>query len=295
MIRTRTILALVLAAAGLTWAVASVNADTAIRWNRVLGAKPSALSSADRARAARLMRQITVYYGCSDTVARCLVSDPQCQTARRIAGLIVRMVKKGRSDARITDEVKKRGLSAHPFKRHKFNLKHRPRFGAPAAKAKVTIVEFADFECPFCRVISPQIKRAVKELQGRGVSLVYKHFPVSSHPQAVRAGRAAYAAHKQGRFWDYHDLLYKMAPRLEKAQLEAYAKTLGLKMTQFRKVRDGRRSRLVLAADKREGLRAGVKGTPTFFINGKLYQARKDYTELRDRLLEELHLVAGGR
>jgi protein-disulfide isomerase len=284
-----------LAVAGWLWTVPAAQAKTRIRWNRVLGAKPSSLSAKDRARAARLMRQITVYYGCSDTVARCLVSDPGCQTARRIAGIIVRMVKKGRSDARIKDEVKKRGLSAHPFKRHKFNLKHRPRFGAPAAKAKVTIVEFADFECPFCRVSSPQLKRAVKELAGRGVSLVYKHFPVSSHPQAMRAGRAAYAAHKQGRFWEYHDLLYKMAPRLKTAQLEVYAKTIGLDMARFRAVRDSRRSRLVLAADKREGLRAGVKGTPTLFINGKLYQARKDYTELRDRILEELNLVAGGR
>lgn len=270
-------------------------AATPIRWNRVLGANPRRLGSADRARAARLLRSITSYYGCSDTVARCLVSDPACETARRIAGLIVRMVRKGRTDARIRDEVRKRALSAHPFRTHKFNLTRRPRFGAPAAKTKVLIVEFADFECPFCRVISPQVKRVVIELASRGVSLVFKHFPVSAHPQATRAARAAYAAHRQGRFWAYHDLLYRKAPRLSPSNLAAYASQVGLDLTQFRSVRDSRRSQLVVAADKREGLRAGVKGTPTLYINGKQYLGRKDTVEIRQRVLEELRLVAGGR
>ncbi len=283
-----TLLAL-LAGSSLAWAAKP------IRWNRVIGAHPNQLNRADRARAARLMREITVYYGCSDTVAACLVDDPDCETARRIAGLIVRMVKKGRRDARIKDQVRKRGLSAHPFKRHKFNLKRRPRFGAPAAKTKVTIVEFADFQCPFCRVIAPDVKRIVRELASRGVALVFKHYPVSSHPLAMGAARAAYAAHMQGHFWAYFDLLYKKAPRLHPSQLEAYATQVGVNLAAFRTVRDGRRSRLVVAADKREGLRAGVKGTPTLYINGKMYLGRKDHTELRDRVLEELHLVAGGR
>ncbi len=266
-----------------------------IRWNRVINANSSALSSRDKSRAARLMNKINVYYGCSDTVANCLVTDPRSQTARRIAGLIVRMVRKGRKDSRIRREVRLRGLSAHPFKKHKFNLRHRPRYGASASAAKVTIVEFADFECPFCRVISPQVKRIVRELTKKGVALVYKHFPVSNHRRAIDCGRAAYAAHKQGKFWRYHDLLYKKAPRLSNSQLEVYARSVGLDLPRFRSVRDSRRSRLVLAADKKEGLRANTKGTPTFFINGKLYRARKDYAELKDRVEEELNLVRGGR
>lgn len=266
-----------------------------IRWSRVINAQPSKLSEADRSRAARLMNKINVYHGCSDTVANCLVSDPKSQTARRIAGLIVRMVHKGRKAARIRREVRLRGLSAHPFKKHRFNLKRRPRYGASASAAKVTIVEFADFECPFCRVISPQVKRIVRELASQGVALVYKHFPVSSHRRAIDCGRAAYAAHKQKKFWRYHDLLYKKSPRLSNAQLERYAQSIGLDLSQFRSVRDSRRSRLVLAADKKEGLRAGTKGTPTFFINGKQYRARKDYAEMKDRVEEELNLVRGGR
>jgi protein-disulfide isomerase len=265
----------------------------AIKWSRVINANPSKLSKKDKRRAARLMNKINVYYGCSDTVANCLAIDKKCQTARRIAGLIVRMVKKGRSDARIKKEVKNRGVSAHPFKKHKFNLKKRPRLGAK--KAKVVIVEFAEFQCPFCKVISPILKRLVRKFASKGVALVYKHYPVSIHKYAISSGRAAYAAHKQGKFWKFHDLLFKKAPKLSKSKVESYAKSLGLDMAKFRAVRDSRRSRLIVAADKKAGLRAGVKGTPTFFFNGKLYKGRKDYTELKDRIEEELHLVGGGR
>ena len=264
-----------------------------IKWNRVINANPSALSSTDKRRAAKLMNKITVYYGCSDTVANCLAIDKKCQTARRIAGLIVRMVKKGRSDARIKKEVKNRGVSAHPFKKFKFNLKMRPRLGAK--KAKVTIVEFAEFQCPFCKVISPVLKKLVRQFASKGVALVYKHYPVSIHKHAISSGRAAYAAHKQGKFWQFHDLLFKKAPSLSKSQVEGYARSIGLDLARFRAVRDSRRSRLIVAADKKAGLRAGVKGTPTFFFNGKMYKGRKDYTELKDRIEEELNLVSGGR
>jgi protein-disulfide isomerase len=265
----------------------------AIRWGRVINANPSSLSAKDKRRAARLMNQITVYYGCSDTVANCLVSDPQCQTARRIAGIIVRMVKKGRTDARIKKQVKLRGVSAHPFKKYRFNLKKRPRLGAK--NAKVTLVEFGEFQCPFCKVLAPILKRLVSKLASRGVVLVFKHYTVSSHSHSIPSSRAAYAAHKQGKFWQLYSLLFKKAPRLSVSQVEGYARSIGLDLAKFRAVRDSRRSRLVVAADKKAGLRAGVKGTPTFFINGKPYKARKDYMELLDRLEEELNLVKGGR
>lgn len=276
---------------GLVWAGDA--GARSIRWSRVINANPAQLSAKDKRRAARLMNKITVYYGCSDTVANCLVSDPGCQTARRLAGLIVRMVKMGRSNARIKKQVKLRGVSAHPFKKHKFNLKKRPRLGA--ARAKVTIVEFAEFECPFCRVISPILKRIVRKLSSKGVALVFKHYPVSMHKRAIPCARAAYAAHQQGKFWQLHDLMYKKAPRFSTAQVEGYARSVGLSLASFRTVRDGRRSRLVVAADKKDGLRAGVKGTPTIYINGKVYKARKDYPELLDRVEEELNLVKGGR
>ena len=266
-----------------------------VPWDRVIGADASALSADDKARAEKLMDAINVYYGCSDTVSKCLGSDPECQTARRIAGIIVRLVRAGRSDKEIRAEVKERALSAHPFKTHEFNLKKRPAYGAPEATAKVTVVEFADFECPFCRTFSPALKKAVTRLQDKGVRLVFKHFPVSVHTRAVASGRAAYAVHKQGKFWEYHDLLYQKAPKLSDSALGEYARSIGVDMEAFEAVRGSERSELVVASDKKEGLRAGCEGTPTIFVNGKLYRGRKELAEFADRLEEELHLVGGGR
>jgi len=264
----------------------------AVRWNRVLNASPSSLNAKDKRRAAQLINDISVYYGCANTVANCLSSDPKSRTARHLAGLIVRMVSKGRSNDQVKAAVKLRSVSAHPPRLYRFNLKLRPRVGA--ASPKVTIVEFADFECPMCRVVSPILKRLVSQLAGQGVALFFKHYPVSTHRRAIPSARAAYAAHQQGKFWQLHDLLYKNSPRLSVAQVEGYARSVGLDMAKFRAARDNRRSRLVVAADKQSGLRAGMTGTPAIFINGKRYRGRKDHTELLDRLQEELHLVKGG-
>lgn len=284
-----------MACLGLMLVSAHAEAQRAIRWDRVINASPSKLSASDRSRAAKLMNQINVYYGCSDTVAACLVTDPECQTARRLAGLIVRAVLAGRADSWIQAEVKHRAVSAHPFKKHAFNLRQRPRLGAPDGKTKVAVVEFADFECAFCRVFSLIAERVVRSMASQGVAFVYKHYPVTTNKQSLHGARAAYAAHQQGKFWPFHDILYKNAPRLSPADLESYAREVGIDLVAFRRVRDSQRSELVVAADKREGMRAGVQGTPTVFINGKLFRGRKDEAELRDRIEEELHLAAGGR
>ena len=82
---------------------------------------------------------------------------------------------------------------------------------------------------------------------------------MSTHPQAESAGRAAWAAHQQGKFWPFHDLLYKNAPRLSASNLETYARAAGLDFSAFRAARDAERGKLLLAADKREGLKAGVE------------------------------------
>lgn len=266
-----------------------------VPWDRVLNARPGSLSRADRERAGRLLREIVNYHGCSDTLAACLVKAPGCETARRVAGLVVRMVAAGRTDAEVREAVKDRARAVHPFKVHRFNLTARPRLGAAESAAKVTVVEFADFECPFCRVISPILARLVKELAPQGVSLVFKNYPVSSHPRALPAARGGWAAHQLGRFWELHDQLYRQAPRLSDADLERAARSVGLVLAAWNAARQQARAEQVIAADKAEGLRAGVQGTPTIYVNGKQYHGRKDYTELRDRLEEELMLLRGGK
>ena len=136
------------------------------------------------------------------------------------------------------------------------------------ADAAVTLVEYGDFECPYCGGAYPIIKE-VQARMGDRLRFVFRNFPIStSHPHAEQAAEAAEAAAGQGRFWQMHDLLFENQRRLRDQDLRAYAEQAGLDLRQF----DTELAEHVHAARVREdfmsGVRSGVNGTPTFFING---------------------------
>jgi protein-disulfide isomerase len=136
------------------------------------------------------------------------------------------------------------------------------------AEAPVTLVEYGDYECPYCGAAYPIVKEVQARL-GDGLRFVFRNFPITtSHPHAEQAAEAAEAAASQGRFWEMHDLLYENQKRLRDADLHGYAETLGLDTERF----DKELAEHVHAARVREdfmsGVRSGVNGTPTFFING---------------------------
>jgi protein-disulfide isomerase len=141
-----------------------------------------------------------------------------------------------------------------------------PRFTAdPAmtrgpAAAPVTIFEWSDYECPFC-------KRAQETEFPDTVRLVFKDFPLRSHPNALPAALAARCAGAQDRYWEYHDLLFVGQPDLSRDDLIGYARRLGLDTPAFTECLDSSRFRDAVLADQREGREAGVRATPTFFIN----------------------------
>jgi protein-disulfide isomerase len=136
------------------------------------------------------------------------------------------------------------------------------------ADAAVTLLEYGDYECPFCGAAYPIVKEAQSRMGDR-LRFVFRNFPIStSHPHAEQAAEAAEAAAIQGRFWQMHDLLYENQKRLDDADLHDYAEQLGLDVDAF----DGDLARHVHAERVREdfmsGVRSGVNGTPTFYING---------------------------
>ncbi|MFW5690993.1 MAG: DsbA family protein [Chloroflexota bacterium] len=157
-----------------------------------------------------------------------------------------------------------------------------------AAQAPVTLVEYADFECPHCGRAHPILKTLVSVL-GNDLRFVYRHFPLSKgHPHAQQAAEAAEAAGAQGRFWEMHDLLFKNQRALKTGHLEHYARELALDVERFidelqRDVHAGR-----VRDDFNSGVRSGVNGTPSFFINGKRYDGAYDY----DSLLEAIQSAA---
>jgi protein-disulfide isomerase len=149
-----------------------------------------------------------------------------------------------------------------------------PRFAAEpsmtrgAADAAVTIFEWSDYQCPFCRRAEETLARLLVEFPG-SVRIVYKDFPLRSHDRALPAALAARCAGAQGRYWEYHDLLFVAQPDFSRDELVGYAKRLGLDVPSFATCLDGERFRDAVRADQREGRDAGVQYTPTFFINGE--------------------------
>jgi protein-disulfide isomerase len=144
--------------------------------------------------------------------------------------------------------------------------------GAPskgAEKAPVKIVKFEDFECPFCKTVQPTLAELLKKYDGK-VRLVHKDLPlVAIHPQAPLAAEAARCAGDQGKFWQYHDMLYGKAPKLAPADLKAYAKELGLDLATFQPCLDSGKHKGTVQNDLAEGAKLGLTGTPSFFINGR--------------------------
>jgi protein-disulfide isomerase len=138
-----------------------------------------------------------------------------------------------------------------------------------AKDAPVTIVEFSDFQCPFCKNATATVKQVVEKYQGK-VKWVFRDFPIPSlHPAAPKAHEAARCAAEQGKFWEYHDLLFEKSPRQAPDELKQYAKDLKLDADAFGQCLDSGKHQAEINRDMNEGAQLGITGTPTFFINGR--------------------------
>ena len=139
--------------------------------------------------------------------------------------------------------------------------------------APVTIVEFSDFQCPFCSRLNPILQQVVAKYPQK-VKLVFKFFPLPFHKQAMPAAKAALAAGKQGKFWEYSDELMRNYKDLSAAKLVEIAKKLGLDMERFTRDRQDPRWVNMIRDDMQEGAKNQVRGTPTIFVNGRRMRRR---------------------
>jgi len=147
--------------------------------------------------------------------------------------------------------------------------------------APVTIVEFSDFQCPFCRQVQPTLKRLMTDYAGK-VRLVFRDFPLRSiHPQAQKAAEAAQCAAEQQKFWSYHDKLFA-ATSLQVADLKKYAHELDLNEEQFTSCLDSNKYAGGIDADMQAGQNAGVNATPTFFVNGYPLSGAASYEHFKE-------------
>lgn len=153
--------------------------------------------------------------------------------------------------------------------------------------APLTLVEYGDYECPSCGSAYPIVKR-VQEKFGKRLRFVFRHFPLSEiHPHAESAAEAAEFAAAQERFWEMHDRLFENQERLSEALYSELAQELGLSPTALREAIEEGKYKDRVRTDLSSGVRSGVNGTPTFFINGTRHDGPVDYETLVLTLREE--------
>ncbi len=160
-----------------------------------------------------------------------------------------------------------------------------PSFGP--ANAKVTVVEFSDFECPYCSRAA-EVTSQVKEKYGDKVRFVFRQFPLSFHKNAQGAAEASLAAHAQGKFWEFHDKMFENQRALDRSSLESYAADLGLNVTKFKEELDGKNHADRVKDDLEIGNKVAVQGTPTMFVNGKRVPNPTDFAAVASAIDEAL-------
>ena len=157
-----------------------------------------------------------------------------------------------------------------------------------SASAPVTIVEFSDFQCPFCLRVEPTLKQ-VRQTYGDKVRIVWKDFPLTQiHPQAFKSGEAAHCAGEQGKFWEYHDRLFANQEALQPDNLKKYAADLSLDTAKFNACLDESKFGDRVREGVAQGSRLGVNSTPTIYINGRLLSGAQPYEVFAAVIDEEL-------
>jgi protein-disulfide isomerase len=160
------------------------------------------------------------------------------------------------------------------------------------ADAAITLVEFSDYECPFCKSAVPILKQ-VRERYPTQLRVITKNFPLDAHPKAKPAAEAAMCAAEQGKFWEYNEKLFAKAPQIDVAQLAPIAAEAGLDKARFEECLTSHRTAPIVQADLDAGKKAGVTGTPSFFVNGVPLaggRSLNDFAKAIDVELERLKL-----
>ncbi len=153
--------------------------------------------------------------------------------------------------------------------------------------AKVSIVEFSDFQCPYCSRVRPTLDQIEKEY-GDQVVISFKHLPLGMHPKAPAAHAAAEAAHQQGKFWEMHDLIFANQRQMSAARYEEYAQQLGLDLDRFKKDVASPALKKRVDADVALAGSVGITGTPSFLINGRYLSGAQPFAAFKLVIDEEL-------
>src|SRR3954447_2728944 len=249
------------------------------------------MAAAKVATALRLLRDYDCTCGCGMKVAECRIKDPNCAYSKGIATALVGAIRSGKKDADALAAAKasKFGTPPPPPK-----LLGDPVpisiAGSPAKgpqDAPVTLVEWSDFQCPYCYKGAAQLDAVLKAFPTQ-VKLVFRQFPLESHSQAALAAAASLAAHKQGKFWPLHDSMFAHRQDLSKQSIPSLAANPGMDMKRFIADWQAEDTLSAVMGDMEDGDKAGVEGPPTVFINGQHYNGSLELEPMRAVIEAEL-------
>ncbi len=256
----------------------------------------SALTPAQKTVALKLLRETDCSCGCGMKLAECRVKDPNCSYSRGMGSALIDALKSGKSGADALTAAKNSRFGHRPGTDTRvlgdpvaINIAGSPSVGP--AKARITIVEFSDFQCPYCIAAIAPLKELLKAYPN-DVKLVFKQFPLDTHSQAAVAAAAALAAHQQGKFWQLHDAMFEQRGNLSRARILELAGNIGLDRKRFEAALDSAEIRQAVARDVEEGNRAGVEGTPTLYFNGRHYNRGVRFDLMKAIVDEELKPTA---
>jgi protein-disulfide isomerase len=225
---------------------------------------------------------VALLAGCRNDDALTEVRDQQRQILAKLTSLEEKVEK---SAARPAAPPRPSG----PDPTRAYNLPAGQSASKGPADAPLTIVEFSDYQCPFCARSEPLVKELLAAYPTQ-TRLVFKHFPLTSiHPQAMPAALAAAAAQKQGKFWEMHEILFANQRALSPEQIRQYAKQIGLDLARFDADLQSDEVKTAVQEDMQLAQRVGVRGTPTLFVNGKLIQNRSvdGYKQIVEPMLRD--------
>ncbi|MDP9053441.1 MAG: thioredoxin domain-containing protein [Acidobacteriota bacterium] len=264
-------------AAGARWQTATELPG--VDWHNISGARKET--------ALKFIREEQCTCGCTMKIAECRMKDPGCIYSKKLASVAMKGFAEGRNATAVRAEVKKAASEPPPVFEEpvKISLAGDPQKGPD--NARVTLVEFSDFECPYCSKAVATANAIVRDFP-KDVRLVFKQFPLDSHSNAEFGAEASLAAQAQGKFWEMHDLLYDGFPDLSRKTVFNYAREIGLDMKQFTADIDSHKFRARVHMEEQEGEAAGVGGTPTFFVNGKKYNGIFDVATVEPLIKKEL-------
>jgi protein-disulfide isomerase len=223
--------------------------------------------------------------GCDWTLTKCRHDDPRCGVSRALLNVVIKDLKAGKSEKVILADLKEHRENPPVLDEPvTINVQGDPVIGPETAR--VTIVEFSDFQCPFCAAAVIQA-RILLEKYPKDVRLIFKQFPLDDHSQAFLAAQAAVAAHAQGKFWQMHDKLYDNYRSISPQNILIWAKEIGLDMKKFVEEVDSGKYKTEIQNEMKQGEVAGVQGTPTFFFNGRRYSGAFQADAVGQMLLKE--------